>query len=86
MGAFANIVRATYLPSTLGETDFFLFSPRSFFRNRLLFRLFIGQSPGKRGTRRQKSTAHAAACEGGGSRLEMGGSAGASARIWLQFG
>ena len=34
----------------------------------------------------QKSRAHAGAYEGGGSRLEGGGSAGVSARIWLQLG
>ena len=44
---------------------------------------FTGQSPGKRGTRRAKV---ASAYGNGGSRLEGGGSTGASARTWLQLG
>ena len=49
---------------------------------------FTGQSPGTRHDEHegQKSRAHAGAYEGGGSRLEGGGSAEASARIWLQLG
>ena len=64
----------------------FFFRSRLFPQTSLVQTVLLGSLQAHEEHEGQKSRAHANAYEGGDSRLEGGGSAGASARIWFQLG